>query len=116
MADPATYNLSIYQGDNYDLVITVADDSDPPVPTDLTDYTARSHIRVSEDAPATLAEFTITFTNPRTSGEVTLSLTPLQTELLPASGGVWDLEFTTDTGRVQTYLKGSVAVTKEVTK
>lgn len=112
---PAVYDLDVYKGDTCAFFVRLWEKTVDGVasnPVDLTGATAKAQIRIVPSALDVLAEFACEVTtNP---GVVKLSLPATITSNL--SPGVWDLEITFADGVVQTYLKGNVSVTNEVTR
>jgi hypothetical protein len=117
MSLPVSKNLSIYQGDSYELKFTLYEkdiNGEPGDPIDLTGAVATAEIRATAESGTVLAEFDGSHNS--TGGTVTLVLSPAETAALPATGGVWDVQIEYTDGEVRTYLAGNVAVTKEVTR
>jgi hypothetical protein len=112
MSLPAQKNISIYKGDSYTIVFTLKD-PDTEEPVDLTGVEVAAEIRATEDAGSALATFTCGHDDD--GGTVTLELSPAETTALTVNG-VWDVQLTFTDGWVQTYLKGSVTLVKEVTR
>jgi len=105
---PTQVNLSVYQGDDFFLKITV-DDTTSPV--DLTTYTAKAEIRSSGSTP-TKTEFDVTIVDAVT---LLLHLTNANSLLLTGNG-VWDVQVTDPTGLVTTLAGGSLTLVKDVTR
>ena len=119
MALPVGRNLTIYQGDSFSLSFRLRDrDEDGGIGdyVDLTDCTAKAQIRTTEANSTVMAEFDAQIPTQTGDdlGKVDLILTPAQTANL--ADGKWDVQITFPDGWVQTYLKGTVTVTKEVTR
>ena len=117
MALPVGKNISIYQGDSFELAFTLytkLPNGDQGPAVDLTGATASAEMRATVDSSTVLATFTCSHDDD--GGRITCALSPAQTEALPASGGVWDVQVEYPNGDVKTYLAGTVAVTKEVTR
>ncbi len=114
MAVPATYDITLYQGDTYRLDIVVKDNQATPQPVNITGWTARGQIRPTIDSATIFASFVVTFTN-ASLGQVRISLTGAITAAIPQNG-VYDLEFTLPGGEIETYLKGALVIDKEVTR
>jgi hypothetical protein len=76
-----------------------------------------AEIRVNPGDPdPSLASFTCDSSQAAT-GIVNISLTSAQTNSLPiAQSLVWDLEWTTGSGAVQTTHQGTITVTEDVTR
>lgn len=110
--EPATWNLVIYQGDDFPFNFIIKENN---VAVDLVAAAAdvRAQIRADEAAETVLAEFTVTDLG--TDGLVQLILTPADTADLPITGGKWDCEVELD-GVVRTFFKGTVTVLPEVTR
>jgi len=108
---PADYNLVLYRGDTGRWQFKFWTDAAKTEPADLTGVTAEAMIRdkVPSSAYATSMALTITLPN-----IIDMVLTPLQSRDLPAKG-VWDLQLTYPSGDVVTLLKGTIAVTQDVT-
>lgn len=112
MGTPATLDISIYRGDDYVHQFTFMDNEDPPAPKDLTAYTFKAQIRDRpENGQILYAEFDID-TSQAEDGIIILSLPASVTTFSP---GYWDLE-TDDGDNVQTWLKGTVNVSGDVTR
>lgn len=105
----AIYDLIIYQGDSYSIVL------DFPDTLDISTTVWKAQIRTYPNAPALYAEFTVTVTDPVLK-KIRLSLTKQQTAYLPVRA-FWDLQATStaDPDWQKTYVKGQVFVTQQVT-
>lgn len=114
---PATYNITIYQGDDFELPVRLRE-ADTNAYQDLTGRTGRAQIRPSKDSTTILASFTVTILDQTLArGSFLLTLTPTQTAALPLTGGVWDVELrNADASWVRTPLAGAVTVLAEVTR
>ena len=106
-----TYNITVIEGADYAVSLTMTEDG---LPVDLTGYTFQAEIRenFAEYAPI-LETFTCTVPNPAT-GEVVLSMTAAATQNMFATTdanrargqvGYWDVFYTSPTG-VREYLLG----------
>ena len=123
---PAAQDLTIYQGDTYDFFFRLRErvwDSGSETYVagsyiDLTGYTnGKAQIRATPADSTVLAEFTVTLSNQSTiPGGVLLTLTASQTAALPTTGGVWDVQLTSPTAEIRTYIAGAVRVLPEVTR
>lgn len=119
MTTPATFDLSIYQGDSYDLFFRVKarNGIGDLVYQDLTGATAKAQIRATKETASVLAEFTCSLSNQTsTPGGVLCRLTPATTAAITATAGVWDCEILYANGDKKTVLAGNVTFTKEVTR
>ena len=88
-------------------------------PTDLTDYTARMHIREDVDDDTTLVELSsadgdITLSAP--DGRITIVIGTSETEALDFDEGVYDLELVDNSGEATRILEGKVTLKTEVTR
>lgn len=108
---PADYNLALYRGDTGRWQFKLWADAGKTQPIDLTGVTVDAMIR--DRAPASGYAMTMgcTVTTPNI---IDMVLTATQSTDLPAKG-VWDLQLTYPSGDVVTPLKGTVAVTQDVT-
>jgi hypothetical protein len=109
-------HLTIDQGTTYSLSITVSDANANPL--DLTGYTLRAQMRKSYGATSYTA-FTVTAAADPTTGELTISLTAVQTSALKAGRYVYDIEIVSpvvDGSVVTRVLEGIITVTPEVTR
>jgi len=111
----ALTNLLIEQGATFSSTITLYNADDTIF--DLTGYTAASQIRKSYSSSSASATFSVTFSDSRADGNLTLSLTPTQTAALEEGRYVYDTEVTlTSTGAVTRVLQGVVTVSPNVTR
>lgn len=112
---PATFDLTIYRGDSFEKKLTFLTSEGNPI--DLTGYTFLAQCRISDARTASLLfQFTpqLAFL---ANGIVTLTLTPSDTASRDATEtAYWDLQLTTSSGFVQTYLYGSVTILGDISK
>lgn len=104
-----TYDIVLYQGDSYECTFNF--------PFDTTDLEFKAQIRTYPNAPAVYANFTITKVSETANlSVIEISLTNTGTKYLPARA-FWDLQATsnTDPDFEQTYIKGQVFTTQQVT-
>jgi hypothetical protein len=116
MIKPGPYNLEIRKGaDLGPLRIIAKDGQTPPVPVDLTGWTASAHVR-SIPGGVLLVDLEPAITD-AVNGEITIHLSAEQTENLAAGRYGWDLMLTTATGRViGPVLAGTCLVIKPYTE
>ena len=105
-------NLTIDQGSTFSASIDVTDVEDNVLV--LTGYTVAAQIRKTYDS-TTAVDFTGSVSN-ATQGEITISLTPAQTNALVAGRYVYDAEITSGGGTVTRVLEGQIEVTPGVTR
>lgn len=122
MTTPAVKNLDIYQGDDYDILIRVKGRNavGDMEYLDMTDALPKAQIRAAADAEEILAEFTAVVTDQvTTKGGILYSLSGEDTAVLVLANAVWDCEVVFPPalgGQRKTLLKGTVTVTKQVTR
>jgi hypothetical protein len=104
---PLAVNLTIYQGDDFFLYLTVTDTLGNPINMD--GWTAAAQIRA---APTT--QVIAAFTGSTTANQVALQLPHLEAMKLPRKA-VWDCQVTDLAGVVTTLVAGKVTATPEVT-
>tara|TARA_B110000503_G_C7088571_1_gene388395 strand:+ start:234 stop:572 length:339 start_codon:yes stop_codon:yes gene_type:complete len=107
------YNISIDQGSDYAIDITI---TEAGAPRDLTGYSARSQLRASTESTVVAAVFTCTIAAP-TTGVINISMTNAISSSLTSNSYVYDVElYTTNDAFVQRILYGNVKVSPEVTR
>jgi hypothetical protein len=105
-----TKDLMLYEGDVFVAVL------DFPDSFDVTDYTWESSISNQIGSAVSIVDFTIENIT-GTTDQLQLSLTSEQTNLLPEKC-YWDIQGTliADTSQVQTYMRGAIITTRQVTQ
>jgi hypothetical protein len=105
-----TRDLMMYEGDNFVAIL------DFPDAFDVTDYTWESSISNQIGSAVSIVDFTIENVVD-TTDQLQISLTSEQTDLLPEKC-FWDIQGTliADTSQVQTYMRGTVITTRQVTQ
>ena len=84
---------------------------------DTTGHTGASQIRKSYSSSSASATFTVAFADDRTTGEITISLTPTQTAALEEGRYVYDVELTkTSDSSVTRVIQGIVTVSPNATR
>ena len=107
-----TKNLVIDQGSTFTANLQYVTNS--KIPVDLTGYSVRSQLRKSYKS-ANSATIATTITN-ASYGNITLSLSSIQTSNLPHGRYVYDVELTSSSNVVSRIVEGIVTVTPEVTR
>jgi hypothetical protein len=107
-----TYNLTIEQGVDLDLQVSVQDSTGATY--SLAGSTAAAQIRDTYNG-SLLATFGVT-TATGVTGRLDLELSAVTASSLPLSGGKWDLLLTTSAGSKVRLLNGTVTVSGEVTE
>ena len=105
-------NLTVDQGSTFSASIDITDTENNVLV--LTGYTVAGQIRKTYDS-STAVSFTASVSNAST-GEVTISLTPVQTNALVAGRYVYDVEITSAGGTVTRVIEGQLEVTPGVTQ
>ncbi len=107
-----TYNLYIYQGDNFVAGVNINDDAGAPM--NLSGYLARGIIRPNYSTSG-IQNLNCNFSIPQ-SGALTLSLSSTETSSLPPTQLIYDIEaYTSGDADVFKVLRGYINVYPEVT-
>ena len=105
------YDLVIDQGSDYATTLTLTRDGSA---INLTNYTARSHIRATKES-SNYVPFTMTFPD-RAAGQVTMTLPSATSSSMAAGSYVYSLEIETSGGVVTRLIEGSLTLTREITR
>lgn len=100
---PGTYNITLQRRADYSVTLQFKDSTDTPI--NLTGWTVASQIW-NQPRTTKVADFTVAYTN-RSTGTVTLSLTPEQTALIDSTY-YYDVLLTNSSGVKEYYLEGTV--------
>ena len=105
-----TRDLMMYEGDVFVAIL------DFPDAFDVTEYTWESSISNQIGSAVSIVDFTIENIT-GTTDQLQISLTSEQTNLLPEKS-YWDIQGTliADTSQVQTYMRGAIITTRQVTQ
>ena len=106
-------NLFIDQGADFTTTVTVNDAAGSAL--DLTNCTALAMIRKTYQS-ATATTFTNAFVSPRTTGQITISLTDTQTTALDDGRYVYDLVITDGSGNKTRVVEGIATVNPSVSR
>jgi hypothetical protein len=106
-------NLFIDQDADFTTTVTVNDSTGTAL--DLTNYTALAMIRKSYQS-STATTFTSAFVSPRTTGQITISLTDTQTAALESGRYVYDLVITDASGNKTRVVEGIATVNPSVSR
>jgi hypothetical protein len=110
----AVYNISINQGESYNLDATLISSSGTYI--NLSGYYLRGQARYSYGSTGVLVNLSPTITN-ATGGAINVSLTPAQTEGLPSTIAVYDIEsYVSGESTVNRVLNGLFSISPEVTR
>ena len=110
-------NLNIDAASDYTSTVTISSVATDGTETafDLTNYTVAAEIRKTF-ASANATAFTATVSDPATAGQVTISLTDVQTTALDRGRFVWDMVVTGSGGAKTRVLQGTATVNPSVTR
>lgn len=106
-------NLFIDQNADFTTTVTINDSNGSAL--DLTSYTALAMIRKTYQS-TTATTFTSTFVSPRTTGQITISLTDTQTAALESGRYVYDLVITDASGNKTRVVEGIATVNPSVSR
>lgn len=106
-------NLFIDQDADFTTTVTVNDSNGSAL--DLTGYTALAMIRKTYQS-STSTTFTSAFVSPRTTGQITISLTDVQTAALEDGRYVYDLVITDASGTKTRVVEGIATVNPSVSR
>jgi len=106
-------NLFIDQDADFTTTVTVNDSNGSAL--DLTGYTALAMIRKTYQS-STATTFTSAFVSPRTTGQITISLTDVQTAALEDGRYVYDLVITDASGIKTRVVEGIATVSPSVSR
>ena len=109
----SSLDLNVTQGSDYTISVVAVDDFG--VVINLTDYTVGSLVKNRYGDSSSLFSFNASVTN-ATAGEITLSLTPSETEALPVGKFIYGVELKKGTTIAFKILKGYVNVIPEINK
>lgn len=112
------YNITCNQGATFSRTLTWTDVARKAI--NITNYTARMHVRSLVTSGTTIIELTtengrISVSNP-TAGQVTLTISATDTAAIPADKYVYDLELVSPLGVVNRLVEGNFVVKAEVTR
>lgn len=112
----AVYNITVNQGENYDLTATLTNTDGTPV--NISGYSLRGKVRYSYGSTGVLVDLEPSIIS-ATGGIINFTLSPSETAALPITVAVYDIErFVSGQSPVTTVsrvLQGTVTVTPEVT-
>ena len=109
----AISNIFIDQGADFSTTVTVSDSAGSAL--DLSNYTALAMIRKTYES-TTATTFTSTFADDRTTGQITISLTDVQTTALDFGRYVYDLLITDGDGDKTRVVEGIATVNPSVSR
>ena len=115
MINPGTYNITVWQGADYDKTFTVTQNG---TALNWTGYSARMQVRDSSDATATLLSLTngSGITLGGTAGTIAIAITSTQSAAISAGAYAYDLELVSSGNIVTRLLQGAFIVSGNVTR
>lgn len=110
---PKRYDIEVYQGDDFDLTLVFRDAANALI--NVTGWTVLAEI---EDlaAPTTPPTGAFSSTVGGANGEITISLSSIQLEALPAAEYKYDVQVTDNAGKKRTYIGGKLIVTEDISE
>lgn len=109
----AKANIVIDQGADFATTVTVTDNDGNVV--DLTGYTARGQIRKHYTSETSVA-LSFSFTEPRSTGAIDITLGNAATTAMEAGRYVYDVELISAANTISRLVEGIATVTPEVTR
>jgi hypothetical protein len=110
----AVYNISINQGENYDLITAITNASGQAV--NISGYNVRGQVRYSYGSTGVMLNLAPDIVS-AVSGIIQVSLTPSETASLPITVAVYDIEkYSENDVVVNKILNGTFTITPEVTR
>ena len=115
MITPGTYNITVWQGADYDKTFTCTQNG---TSLNWTGYTARMQVREAADSTAYLLNLTDTsgITFGGTAGTIAVVITATQSSAISAGSYAYDLELISSGNIVTRLLQGSFTVSGNVTR
>lgn len=110
-------DLYIQQGTDFTHVISLQNSDGSPL--SIFGYTARMQVRENVPSPSILLELSTSngkLVNGGANGQLTLTLTNVETSAIVWRSGVYDLELTSPGGIITRVMEGNVTVGLEVTR
>lgn len=115
MINPGTYNITAWQGADFDRTFTVTQSG---TALNLTGYTSAMQVREAADSTAYLLSLTSGsgITLGGTAGTIAVAVTSTQSSAIPAGSYAYDLEIISGAGQVTRLLQGAFNVQGNVTR
>ena len=115
MINPGTYNVTAYQGADWDRTFTVTQGGSA---LNLSGYTAAMQVREAADSTAYLLSLTngSGITLGGTAGTIAVAVTSAQSSAISAGSYAYDLEITAGAGQVTRLLQGAFNMVGNVTR
>jgi hypothetical protein len=115
MINPGTYNITAYQGADFDRTFTITQGG---TALNLSGYTSAMQVREAADSTAYLLSLTSSsgITLGGTAGTIAVAITSAQSSAISAGSYAYDLEITSGAGQVTRLLEGAFTVSGNVTR
>jgi len=115
MITPGTYNLTLFQGADFDQTFNITQGG---TALNLTGYTSRMQVREAADSTATLLSLTdgAGITLGGTAGSVAVVITSAQSSAIASGSFAYDLELISGSSIVTRLLQGGFSVSGNVTR
>lgn len=115
MITPGTYNITVWQGADYDKTFTCTQSG---TALNWSGYTAAMQVREAADSTATLLSLTngSGITLGGTAGTIAVAITAAQSSAISAGSYAYDLELVSSGSQVTRLLQGSFIVVGNVTR
>ena len=117
MINPGTYNITVWQGADYDKTFTVTQGG---TPINWSGYQARMQVRDTSDATATLLSLNDAvgsgITLGGTAGTIAVAITSTQSAAIASGAYAYDLELVSSGNLVTRLLQGAFIVSGNVTR
>ena len=115
MITPGTYNITVWQGADYDKTFTCTQSG---TALNWSGYSAAMQVREAADSTATLLSLTSSagITLGGTAGTITVAITAAQSSAISAGSYAYDLELVSGSSAVTRLLQGSFTVVGNVTR
>jgi len=115
MITPSTYNLTVWQGADFDQTFTVTQNG---TALNFTGYSARMQVREAADSTAYLLSLTngSGITLGGTAGTIAVAITNAQSSAISAGSYAYDLELVAGAGTITRLLQGGFTVSGNVTR
>ena len=115
MINPGTYNITCYQGADWDRTFTITQSG---TALNLSGYSAAMQVREAADSTAYLLSLTsgTGITLGGTAGTVAVTITSTQSSAISAGSYAYDLELIAGAGSVTRLLQGAFTVVGNVTR
>jgi hypothetical protein len=115
MITPGTYDITCYQGADYDQEFAVTQGG---TALNWTNFSARMQVREAADSSATLLSLTSGsgIVLGGTAGTISVTITNAQSAAIPSGSFAYDLELVAGAGQITRILQGSFNVVGNVTR